>query len=158
MSTPYEDAMNKNLSRRWFLSAITATAALAILPLRLLARSTSAFKANDTDLLANELFGDLPIEDSDAISFRAPDIAENGAVVPVTISTEIEGVKQICIIVDKNPNPLSAIFNLSEHSMADISTRIKIGDSSMVHAMVKTSDRVYRASKEVKVTIGGCGG
>lgn len=150
--------MKSNLSRRWFLRAMTTTAALALLPVRLFARSTGAFQAKDMNTLTRELFGDLPIEDSDAIDFRVPDIAENGAVVPVTVSTDLPGVQQICIVVEKNPNPLSAIFNITEYCEADVSTRIKIGNSSMAHAMVKTNDKVLRASKEVKVTIGGCGG
>lgn len=150
--------MKTDMNRRWFLRALTTTAALALMPVRLFARSDSAFQAKSITALTSELFGNLPIEDSDAIDFRIPDIAENGAVVPVTVSTDIEGVKQICVVVENNPNPLSAVFNISEHCAADVSTRIKIGDSSMAHAMVKTGDKVLRASKEVKVTIGGCGG
>lgn len=145
-------------SRRWFLRAAVTAAALVTLPVRVLARATAAFKAKDTDSLMRELFGDMPIEASDAITLKVPDIAENGAVVPVTVSTDIEGVQQICVVVDNNPNPLSAIFNLSEHCVADVSTRIKIGDSSITRALVKTSDRVFMTMKEVKVTIGGCGG
>lgn len=151
--------MKQHYSRRWFLQAAVTAAALTVIPLRLLARATGAFQAKDKDALISQLFGDLPVEKSDAVVFRQlADIAENGAVVPVRVSTTIEGVEQIAIVVDSNPNPLSAIFNLSDALEADVSTRIKVGDSSMVRAFVKTADRVYTTAKEVKVTIGGCGG
>ena len=150
--------MKNTVSRRWFLRAMSAAAVVAAMPLKVLARSTAAFKAGSTDALMKELFGDLPIETTDQITFKVPDIAENGAVVNVTVRTDIAGVQQICVVVDNNPNPLSAIFNLTESCDADISTRIKIGDTSMARALVKTADKVYMTSKEVKVTIGGCGG
>lgn len=150
--------MTQRLSRRWFMKAVSAAVLVAALPVRAWARATGAFEAKDKDALIQALFGDLPVEATDRITFKVPDIAENGAVVPVSVSTEIEGVQQICVVVDGNPNPLSAIFNISESCAADISTRIKIGDSSIARALVKTADRVYTTQKEVKVTIGGCGG
>jgi sulfur-oxidizing protein SoxY len=133
-------------------------AALCILPFQLLARATKAFEAEELDEVYKELFGDLPIVESADIKLKIPDIAENGAVVPVTITTKIPGVEVIYVVIDQNPNPLSASFQIGPKSNADISVRVKMGRSSMVRALVKTADKVYMTGKEVKVTIGGCGG
>ena len=123
-------------------------------------KSSDALVGSGTsaDVALQELYGDLPMEESSAITFKVPDIAENGAVVPVSVSTDIDGVQSITIMVDENPNPLSASFNISADAVADISTRVKMGKSSQVRALVRTPDKVYFASQEVKVTIGGCGG
>ena len=94
--------MTKKITRRWLLGGLSAAASLAILPLQALARATAAFTANSTDKVMQELYGNLPVEESAAIKFKVPDIAENGAVVPVTVATEIEGVEQISIVVDQN--------------------------------------------------------
>ena len=146
------------MKRRNMLKGLALFSSIALIPIRVFADMLAAFKAVTPDTALNELFGDLPIEQSDAIRLKIPDIAENGAVVPVTISTDIEGVESISVIIDNNPNPLSASFTISESVMADISTRVKMGKSSQVRAMVKTKDKIYTVAKEVKVTIGGCGG
>ena len=145
------------VSRRQYLSGMFALCGAALLPGRLFA-GIAAFSATNTEATLKELFGDLPIEASDAVKLRTPDIAENGAVVPVTVATDISGVESISLLVDENPNPLSASFTLSPDAVADISFRIKMGKSSTVRALVKTSNKVYMATSEVKVTIGGCGG
>ena len=85
-------------------------------------------------------------------------IAENGAVVPITVTSSIAGVTAVSIIADKNPSPLAASFVLGEGANADVSTRIKMGKTGNVIALVQAGDKVYSAKKEVKVTIGGCGG
>ena len=145
-------------SRRGFLRNMMTLVALTVLPFRLFARPSEAFDAEDIDVVYKSIFGDLPIVESSDIKFKIPDIAENGAVVPVSISTEIPGVQAIYVVIDENPNPLSASFQMGPRSPADISVRVKMGRSSMVRAMVKTADKVYTTGKEVKVTIGGCGG
>ena len=117
-----------------------------------------AFDADDLDGALQALFQGESAEASEAINLKAPDIAENGAVVPVTVSTDLTGVKTISVLVAANPNPLAASFVLSEGTNAEVSTRIKMGQSSDVIAVVETADGVFTASKEVKVTIGGCGG
>jgi sulfur-oxidizing protein SoxY len=132
--------------------------ALSVAPLKLLARTAMAFKATELDAVYAELFGDIEMIESSEVKMRIPDIAENGAVVPVSISTSVENVKSIHVIIEQNPNPLSASFELTDSSPADISTRVKMGKSSIVRAMVQTSDKVYMTHQEVKVTIGGCGG
>ena len=92
------------------------------------------------------------------ISVKAPDIAENGAVVPVEITSNIAGTESITIIGEKNTQPLIAQFGLMNGAQGYISTRIKMGATSNVRALVKAGGKMYTAAKEVKVTIGGCGG
>ena len=146
--------------RHWIKSMgfVSAVTVLAATPLRLWASMRDAFKAESVDDALKAIQGDLPIEESDAIVLKIPDIAENGAVVPVSVSTDIEGAQAISIVIEKNPNPLTSRFVVSPHTVADVSTRVKIGESSMVHVYVETPTKLYTTSKEVKVTIGGCGG
>lgn len=92
------------------------------------------------------------------VSVKAPDIAENGAVVPVEVTSNIAGTESIALIGEKNTLPLIAVFNLANGAQGYISTRIKMGSSSNVVAVVKAGGKTYKAHKEVKVTIGGCGG
>ncbi len=96
--------------------------------------------------------------DSKDILIKAPDIAENGAVVPVEVTSKIPGTEQISIVVEKNDRPLIAVFNLLNGAEGFVSTRIKMGQTSSVKVLVKAGGKMYTASKEVKVTIGGCGG
>lgn len=89
---------------------------------------------------------------------NGPAIAENGAVVPVSVTSNVPGTDYMAILVEKNPNPLSAAFNLPAGTEATVSTRIKMGGTSNVHALVKANGKWLIASKEIKVTLGGCGG
>jgi sulfur-oxidizing protein SoxY len=95
---------------------------------------------------------------SDAIKLKAPDIAENGAVVPVTVSSTLGNVTAISIIASANQSPLTSSFQLTSVCEAFVSTRIKMGKTADVIAVVKADGKLYSATKEVKVTIGGCGG
>lgn len=96
--------------------------------------------------------------DSKDIIIKAPDIAENGAVVPVEVTSKIAGTNSIALMVEKNANPLTANFDLTNGADGYVSTRIKMGQTSNVRVMVKAGGKVFTAVKEVKVTIGGCGG
>lgn len=99
-----------------------------------------------------------PVE-SKAVTLQAPDIAENGAVVPIGATCQVPGVKQIVFLVEKNPLPLIAVFHLSDQVEANILTRTKMAQSSDVYAVAVMNDgKVLYAKKEVKVTMGGCGG
>jgi sulfur-oxidizing protein SoxY len=117
----------------------------------------AAFEAKD---MAGALGGvaGAGAADSGQITVKAPDIAENGAVVPVEIISAIPGTERIAIIAEKNGFPLIADFNLSNGAEGYVSTRIKMGATSNVIAIVKAGGKTYKAAKEVKVTIGGCGG
>lgn len=96
--------------------------------------------------------------DSKDIAIKAPDIAENGAVVPVEVTSKIPGTESIAIVVEKNDRPLIAVFNLLNGAEGFVSTRIKMAQTSDVKVVVKAGGKMYTAKKEVKVTIGGCGG
>ena len=147
-----------NAHRRLVLKGMVALAAIAAWPrLLLAARPDSVFKETDADKVIADLFGQAPT-DSDQVMMKIPDIAENGAVVPVTIKTDLENVESISIVVVNNPTPLAASFIMSPRSVPTVSVRIKMGESSQVVALVKAGGAVYSTTKEVKVTIGGCGG
>jgi sulfur-oxidizing protein SoxY len=117
-----------------------------------------AFTAKSVDDALNALLGTTAHEVSEAIKIKAPDIAENGAVVPVTVESDVEGISSISIIAAGNQMPLVASFDLGEGALGFVSTRIKMAKTAEVIAVVKAGDKVMSAAKEVKVTIGGCGG
>lgn len=117
----------------------------------------AAFEAKDTGAALSAAIGSGNFEHSDNIKIKAPDIAENGSVVPVTISSGLADVEAITILSESNNSPLVASFNL-KGSEAYISTRIKMGKTGNVLAVVKSGGKLYANKKEVKVTIGGCGG
>ena len=97
--------------------------------------------------------------ESKDVTITGPDIAENGAVVPIGVSTALAGVKQLLILVEKNPAALVAVFNITDSIDANVSARTKMGQSSDVYAVAVMNDgRALYAKKEVKVTLGGCGG
>ena len=102
--------------------------------------------------------GGTTATDSHDIVIKAPDIAENGAVVPVEVTSKIPGTESIAIVVEKNDRPLIAVFNLLNGAEGFVSTRIKMAQTSDVKVIVKAGGKMYTAKKEVKVTIGGCGG
>ena len=144
--------------RRLVLKCILALGAIAAWPrLLLAARPDSAFSANDADNALAELFEQTPVG-SDQIKMKIPDIAENGAVVPVTVSTDLDNVDSISIVVVNNPTPLAATFILTPRSIPSVAVRIKMGQSSQVLALVNAGGNLYITAKDVKVTIGGCGG
>lgn len=118
----------------------------------------SAFSAKGVDTSLSALYGSGNATDSKDIKIKAPDIAENGAVVPVTISSTIANAESISIFVAKNPSPLTSYYVLGAGTLAYVGTRIKMGKTSDVVAVIKAGGKLYTAKKEVKVTIGGCGG
>jgi sulfur-oxidizing protein SoxY len=116
-----------------------------------------AFTSKDlADSLKNSGY-DGATESSD-IQIKAPDIAENGAVVPISATSNIPGTTSMAIFVDKNPAPMVADFTFSNGAEPYISTRIKMAKTSLVRIAVKAGGKNYISSREVKVTIGGCGG
>jgi sulfur-oxidizing protein SoxY len=118
----------------------------------------AAFSAKTVAEVAKALGGGAPAESKD-VTITGPDIAENGAVVPVGASSALPGVKRLAILVEKNPNALAAVFEVGDKIDANISTRVKMGQSSNVYAVAMMGDgRVLFAQKEIKVTLGGCGG
>jgi len=147
------------MNRRLFVRFLGVVAGIVLLPLRAFAaRPGTAFDSTTTEDALTQLYGTSDTVETDRIRIKAPDIAENGAIVPITLKFDIPDAEFVGIIAEKNPAPLTAAFALSEHSGGLVSTRIKMSETSAVHAVVKAGDTVYRATKEIKVTIGGCGG
>jgi sulfur-oxidizing protein SoxY len=118
----------------------------------------AAFQATDVKSGLKALLGIEAGEPGGDITIKAPEIAENGAVVQVSVDSTLPGVKTIVIVAEGNQTPLIASFNLGEDAIPSVTTRIKMGKTANVQALVQTANKVYTASKEVKVTIGGCGG
>ena len=117
----------------------------------------AAFEAKSLDEAVKALGGPAATQSTD-ISITAPDIAENGAVVPVAVTSKIPNTQNVYILVEKNPNTLAAGFSIPAGTEANVATRIKMGQTSNVFAVVKADNKFYVATKEVKVTLGGCGG
>ena len=117
-----------------------------------------AFEAKEQGTAINELYGNAELTESPEVILDAPDIAENGAVVPVSVSTEMANVESMSIFIESNPSPLAAQFIIPEGTAADISTRVRMGKTTNVTAVIKADGKLFSATKEVKVTIGGCGG
>ncbi len=116
----------------------------------------SAFESKAVaDTLKN--LGASGLIDSKDITITAPDIAENGAIVQVAVTSKIPNTQSISIIAEKNPFPLAASFDISAGGEGYVSTRVKMGQTSNVRAIVKADGKFYTAVKEVKVTVGGCG-
>lgn len=153
------NATRRVLLRSAASAALVATAVAAGLlkPGRVLADwNSAAFAAKKpSDALAAIGAGDAA--PSQNIVVKAPDIAENGAVVPVEIVTPLPEVESIAILGEKNVYPLVALYTLSDFG-GSLSTRIKMGETASVRAIVRAAGKVYTATKEVKVTVGGCGG
>ena len=122
------------------------------------AYSAAAFDAKSMADVMKALGGSAPVQSKD-VTLQGPDIAENGAVVPLGASTTLPGVKRLLLLVEKNPAVLSAMFELGEGVEPALATRVKMGQSSNVYAVAMMADgRVLYAQKEIKVTLGGCGG
>ncbi|WP_037374858.1 thiosulfate oxidation carrier protein SoxY [Sedimenticola selenatireducens] len=119
---------------------------------------SNAFGYHSMDEVLNELFETTSTIPSDAVTIVAPDIAENGTVVPVTVRTKLPNIQSITIIAEKNPYPLAASFEMSNKMAGHIATRIKLGKTQDVWAVVYADGKLFTAKKEVKVTVGGCGG
>jgi sulfur-oxidizing protein SoxY len=137
----------------------TLLAAAGLLPRPALAAwAQAAFDAKSMADAVKAMGGGAPAESKD-VTLTGPDIAENGAVVPLGCACALPGVKKLALLVEKNPSVLSAIFDVSDSVEANFSTRVKMGQSSNVYAVALMGDgKVLFAQKEVKVTLGGCGG
>jgi sulfur-oxidizing protein SoxY len=147
-----------DVNRRKALQLVAALAAAGLAPAAWSADWNQA--AFDMKSLADALraLGAQSPAASEAIVIRAPDIAENGAVVPVTIESRLPGTQSIALLIEKNPQPLAASFDIPAGTEPSVSTRVKMGESSYVHALVKTGSGFHTAKKEIKITLGGCGG
>lgn len=152
--------------RRIFLKESLVTSAIGaawaagfLAPQALLAEwPKDVFDAKDIPTVLKNLYGTDVTETNEAIQIKVPEIAENGAVVPVTIESTLSGITQIALFSSVNTYPLAADFRLTDSITPYVSTRIKMSKTGDVVAVVKSSSGLYLSRKEVKVTIGGCGG
>jgi sulfur-oxidizing protein SoxY len=118
----------------------------------------AAFEAKSMADAIKALGAGAPVESKD-VTLTGPDIAENGAVVPVGCACNLPGVKRLALLVEKNPNTLAAVFDVTDAIEPNFATRVKMGQSSNVFAVAMLADgKVLFAQKEIKVTLGGCGG
>jgi sulfur-oxidizing protein SoxY len=155
-----------NTSRRTVLKSAAASGVLAGLIAAGTLRPTSVHAAewNKAAFEARDLAGALrgigagTLVDSKDLSLRVPDIAEDGAMVQVDVVSTIPNTTSIAILVEKNPFPLSATFEFSNGALPEVSARLKLGQTSVVKVVAKADGKFYSAQKEVKVTVGGCGG
>lgn len=158
--------MNANIKRRTLLKgtlaagvvSVAAGAGLLTPRVVLAAWPEKAFDAKSVDAAVQALTGSADMKGSQDIEIKAPPIAENGAVVGVTVSTSLPNVESISILAEKNVSPLAASFNLASNTEPFVGTRIKVAKTSSVIAVVRSGGKLYSAGREVKVTIGGCGG
>ena len=155
-----------NVTRRTTLQ-VAGSAGLygALLSLGLLRPGSAAAQAFDEKMfhvagVADTLkaLGAAGAAESKDVVIVSPDIAENGAVVPVGVKSNLPKTESIALLVDKNPNALAGAYDFLEGSDPEVSMRIKMGQSSDVVALVKADGKYYMAKKEIKVTLGGCGG
>ena len=117
----------------------------------------AAITADAVDDALNAAFGTSEMSDSDAITIQAPLQAENGAVVPIKITTTLPA-EAIAVLAEKNPAPMVSLVQLGAAAGGVYSVRIKMGTTSPVHCVVKSGGKLYKATQEIKVTVGGCGG
>jgi sulfur-oxidizing protein SoxY len=118
----------------------------------------AAFSTHSMDETMKALGGAPPAPSQDIVFFSTPDIAENGAVVPIGITSKVPKTESIAILIEKNPNMLAAVFDIPPGTEPSLSTRVKMGQTSNVYALVKADGKYFVAAKEIKVTLGGCGG
>ncbi|MCC7080720.1 MAG: thiosulfate oxidation carrier protein SoxY [Burkholderiales bacterium] len=150
------------VKRRQFLQVAVGASALAALGPHA-ARQAGAAEWNKVGFQAKaveqalESLGAAGAVPSKDVIVKAPDIAENGAVVPIEVTSKIPNTRSIAIIADKNPFPLVAIFEFANGAEAYASTRMKMSATSNVRVLARADDKFYTASREVKITIGGCG-
>ena len=145
------------LARSAALTGLMATAGL--LPQAAMAAwNQAAFEAKSVADVMKALGAAAPLESKD-VTITGPDIAENGAVVPVGCATALPGVKRMLLLVEKNPNALAAVFEVTDAVETNFNTRVKMSQTSNVVAVAMMGDgKVLFAQKEIKVTLGGCGG
>ena len=139
-------------------AAITTFTGLMIKPRRVFAAwPKESFDITDLSQSIKSVYGHNNLEENSKVKLKVPDIAENGAIVPINVKTTLDNVESIMLFVENNPQPLSSGYNLSSKAKPIIGTRIKMGKTSTVMAAIKSNGKIYTSANEVKITIGGCG-
>lgn len=152
--------MNKT-RRQWLQRVLALTAAGITLRLQGASgsrRPDAAFAAREVDVALRELFGvaQADLVPTDKIKLNVPIMAENGAIVPLTVTADLADVEQIAILAADNPRPLTSIYTIPAGTLPYVSTRIKMRATADVLAVVKCQNRVYYTSRRVEVSVGGC--
>jgi len=150
-----------NIARRDFLSLVGKSAgilaaAVALPKISWAKWNEKAFLSTDLQKAIDLKYPGLAVVESDKIKMKAPAIAENGAVVPVSVKTSLPNVTSISLFIENNPSPLAASFALGPANIADVSVRVRMGATSNIIAMVESNGKLHKVQQEVKVTIGGC--
>ena len=146
------------MERRNFIKgSIAASVATVAAPSAMAKWSADSFEAKSV-ADATKALGLEGAKASDKITIKAPKTAENGLVVPISVTSDVEGTESISILVAENSSPLTAVYNLTADAAPQVSCRVKMGKTSDVIALVKAGDKTYKQSVSVKVTVGGCGG
>ena len=150
-----------SITRRKFIRLLTlsSSACLSLLSpaLSWAAWASAAFNANELEVALLNLFGTSSLIDSKKVTLILPKTAANGAAVSISIKTTLDNVESISIFVKDNPRPLTASFKIPEGTIAKVSTRIRLAQSSTVTAVIKAGGKLYSQSQAVNVTTGGCG-
>jgi sulfur-oxidizing protein SoxY len=154
-----------NPQRRTVIKGLSGAALLKVLAgagiiaptLALADWNKAAFEAKSMADTLKALGATAPPESRD-VQVTGPDIAENGAVVPVGVNSALANTTMVAILIEKNPTTLAATFTIPEGTEANVQTRVKMGQTSNVYALVKADGKFYMTGKEIKVTLGGCGG
>jgi sulfur-oxidizing protein SoxY len=145
--------------RRGLLKAAGAFLVAGLLkPVAALAAWNKAAFSSKSSADAMKSLGTPSAEASAGIAIEAPQIAENGAVVPIEVTSTIAGTTAIAVLVEKNPYPLVARFDFTEGALPFVKVNVKMGETSDVRVIATAGGKHYQATKEIKVTIGGCGG
>ncbi|MCC7494914.1 MAG: thiosulfate oxidation carrier protein SoxY [Fimbriimonadaceae bacterium] len=153
--------MSRDVDRRTFVRAGVAVGVVGtgLLGTRVgAAESRAAFQAADVETALKALYGTAVVSETDQIEIRAPEIAENGAVVPVMVTITLPNPEDLAILGDRNRQPLALRCPLTPALGGELSTRIKLATTSNIVVVVKAGGKLYQAAREVKVTIGGWGG
>jgi sulfur-oxidizing protein SoxY len=156
------DSLRRNVLRAGSGAALAWTLA-AMGVLRAGAASAQAwnkaiFETRGLDATLKAMGIGKPGASKDVVFVSTPDIAENGAVVPIGVTSSIPKTESITILIENNPNMVAAVFDIPPGTEPSISTRVKMGETSNVYALVKADGKYFATSKEIKVTLGGCGG
>ena len=152
------------LTRKEFFNRISVSSvsvfafgSLLPFPFRGLANwNQDAFHSRHYQKALESLYGSNVIEKTNNIKIQAPDVAENGASVPITVSTSIKGIETLSIFIENNPLPLIASYNLRQYAIPNFSVRVKIAKSSPIHVVVKSQGKLISSSKKIHVSVGGC--
>jgi len=151
------------MKRRKFIglgiSAVAVAAMQTISKADLLKELPKAFADKKANSALKDLYGSSTLNKSDKVKLKVPDIAENGGAVPITVSTTIPNPKTMSVFIEGNPRPLAVAWEIQEGTLPEFSTRVKMRKTSKVILVVEdTNGKIYSTTKQVKVTVGGCGG